>query len=227
MRTRPEQCVEFRRARHGWCWSAAAILFLSCKPEYSSASGPVFLPEEVRRDGALTVRLSLAQNNAMASRLVVENLSGVPVTLSKKNVTLRIGDLGSAHPVANYGDYVYKRLRTAKRACESERDLSGCRQKITEYFLPYFSALPFRFGSIKPGEICEGAIAFDVLDPYNRSKKAKRLRSTLDTLMARLPITISVTMTSQGISLPFTFSYSAEAVHDSVEKAFGVLRFYP
>jgi hypothetical protein len=212
-----------------WPWVCAVIAlpFIHCKTEYSGTPGPVYLGEQVRSDGGLTLHLALAKNNAMATRLVVENKSPVPVRISKNSVSLRIGRFAVAHPVGEYGEYVYKRLRSAKRACEGAGDMAGCRQSITEYFMPFLSARPFTFGTIKPGESRDGAIAFDLLDPFTRHKKARRLRRALDTVQSGIPVEVSITLTSAGAGLPFTFTYTADVVRDSIERAFGVLRFSP
>jgi hypothetical protein len=208
-------------------WLAIVPIALCfCKPENISVPKPSYLAEVTRRDGGLTLRLRVAQNNAMASVLILENRSSVPVTLYRKNLSLAIGDLAVAHPVGDYSRYVYKRLRTAKKVCDKKENLLDCRQTITEYFMPYISAHPFRFGTIKPNETREGVIAFDLLDPFSILKKNARLKRALKKAPEKIAVTITIKPTSRVGPAPFRFLIFAEPVQDTAEKAFGLLRFY-
>lgn len=227
----PASCINKGKAR--WCipvrglfWLVTmAIMPYECRMENYSLPPLSYLNEAERRDGGLTVRLSMARSNALATRLVVVNNSSVPVSLSKEDITLQISDNAAVYPVEDYGEYVYHRLRKAKHICDNRDDLTECRQAITEYFMPYLRAQPFSFGPVKAGETREGVIAFNMLDPYDNSTKAKRLRKSLDTVMRNVRVTVTIKPKSNGVHLPFAFPFIAEVVREPSERAFGVLRF--
>lgn len=58
-------------------------------------------------------------------------------------------------------------------------------------------------------------------------EKVRRLRKALDTATGEFAIVVSIQPVSKVAGLPFTFPYTAEAVQDSLQKAFGMLRFSP
>jgi hypothetical protein len=98
--------------RSGAAFSVVALCIITltalsgCKTDDIPTLQQTYLDEMIRVDGGLKVRLSVARHNAMGSVLVVENNLNVPVSLSEKDITMKIGDAVASHPVVNYSGYV-------------------------------------------------------------------------------------------------------------------------
>ena len=206
------------------CISILAVL-PGCKTDDIPTLQQSYLDEMIREDGGLKVRLSVARHNAMGSVLVVENNSNVPVSLSEKDITMKIGDAVVSHPVVNYPGYMYRRLRTAKKTCDSSTSFIDCRRIVTEYFMPFLAAKAFKFGKIRPNETRSGVIAFDLLDPFARTKKANRIARVLDQTEGRVMVSLIVQPKTKSACVPFQFSLFAEGVREPSERALGLLRF--
>jgi hypothetical protein len=217
--------------RSGAAFSVVALCIITltalsgCKTDDIPTLQQSYLDEMIRVDGGLKVRLSVARHNAMGSVLVVENNSNVPVSLSEKDITMKIGDAVASHPVVNYSGYMYRRLRTAKKTCDSSTSFIDCRRIVTEYFMPFLAAKAFKFGKIKPNETRKGVIAFDLLDPFAGTKEAKRIARVLDRTEGRVTVSLIVQPKTKSACVPFQFSLFAEGVRDPSERALGMLQF--
>jgi hypothetical protein len=205
----------------------ATMSLINCGRNTLMPSQQLYLPETVIMDREVAVSCMMAKHNGAGTWLTVENHGIKTITIAPSMVVLNINDSLSTNATGNFSDYMYFRLRSAKKACEKNPEYGECRQAITRYFMPMLKKPPFPFGTVPPGGRIEGALAFQFLDPFNKSPEARRLTRSLKGNPEEIESVLTVTVEINGdTSRNFRFPLYARVYSLEREKALGLLYFY-
>jgi len=204
------------------------LVHIHCTPKsLISPEHQTYLTEETKYALNCTVNLKPARNNGMGSILSIQNKNANSrITITPDMVTLTIADTLTIPAVNRFSDFIYHRMKTANKACDSNPDYLACRNAVTDYFAPFLQIKGFKFGSISPQTSQTGAIAFDLLDPTNTSAKAKQISHFLKANEAgTFPVVVRITIKARKTVETVLFPLQAEIVQDRYCRVTGFLRF--
>jgi hypothetical protein len=118
------------------------------------------------------------------------------------------------------------RYNEAKKECARSKRCDHCAGAMETFFRPFLKAKPFKFGIVKPNEVREGYIAFNLPDPFNKSPEARRLADSLKSMTHLLSGQVDITVSALSKNRQFIFPVNVTTFPDARQNPLAIMQYF-